>query len=107
MRLPNEAAKAALIAYDSGDVTDPEEREALLQKKLAFYLEFVRSGQIWQAKPELAGHSISIEVVCTQPPTEAMRQVENIGTQDGAVSIPVRVTSDQEFRARLGLKSKN
>ena len=106
MRVPGEATKTALIAYDSGDVTDPQEREMLLQRKLAFYLEYVRSGQFEKANPELAGQAISIEVVCTLPPTDAMRRIENIRDREGTCSIRVNVTSDQEFRSRLGLKPK-
>ena len=106
MRMPGADVRAALIVYDTGDVADPRDREALLQKKLASYLEFVRSGQFGKSNPELAGHPISIEVICSLPPTDAMRQIQNVSDRSGEHSLPVNVTSDQEFRARLGLKPK-
>ncbi|MBL8536611.1 MAG: hypothetical protein JNM59_04340 [Hyphomonadaceae bacterium] len=106
MRVPGEDAKVALVAYDSGDVTEPSEREALLQHKLAFYSEFVRSGQFERANPALAGHLICIEVVCVLPPTDAMRRIESVVDKEGLGFMGVSVTSDQEFRARLGLKQR-
>src|SRR5262245_34358452 len=106
MRVPGDRVSTALIAYDSGDVSEPREREALLQKKLAFYLEYVRSGQFGKGNPDLAEHPVCIEVVCLLPPTKAMLQIESIQDRDATHSIPVNVTSDQEFRARLGLKPR-
>lgn len=106
MRMPGSAGNVALIAYDTEDVPNELEREALLQRKLAFYVEFVRSGQFRTANPELAEHVLSIEVVCVSPPTKGMLQIESIRDRDGKFAIPVKVTTDQEFRSRLGLKPK-
>jgi|GEM_PF-3529950 len=106
MRVPGSTAHAALIAYDTEDVPDEAEREALLGRKLAYYLEFVHSGRFRNAYPELAKHLLSIEVVCLFPPTNGMRQIESIGGREGKCSIPVNVTTDQEFRSRMGLKPR-
>jgi hypothetical protein len=35
-----------------------------------------------------------------------MLQIESIRDRDGKSAIPVNVTTDQEFRSRLGLKPK-
>jgi hypothetical protein len=37
--------RVVLVAYDGGEVSDPQLREQALQKKLMAYLQFVISGQ--------------------------------------------------------------
>lgn len=101
VRMPEDPTRTALVIYDGGEVPEAEEREIALQKKLAAYLEFVASGQFRRTHPDLSDTALSIEVVCLHPPTEGMTQVESIRDSVGRLSLPVNVTSDENFRARF------
>lgn len=104
IRLPGEPARAALLIYDSGEIADDGEREKALQNKLKAYLLFVESGQFTETYPALADAELSVEVVCSIAPTDGMRMIEGVRSPEGSgLFIPVNVTEETEFRARLGL----
>lgn len=103
-RLPGEPARAALLIYDNGEIVDALERESALQKKLAAYLTFVETGQFAETYPTLADAELSVEVVCSVAPTDSMKLIEGVRhPQRSDFFLPVHVTEEAEFRAKLGL----
>lgn len=103
-RLPGEPARAALLIYDNGEIADDCERENALQSKLMSYLLFVESGQFTEAYPTLADAELSVEVVCSVAPTDGMRLIEGVRSPErSGFFMPVNVTEETEFRAKLGL----
>lgn len=77
-RLPGDD-RVALVAVDSGDVTETAEREDAFQKKVAVYFQVVASGQFSRLNPQLADREPFILVVCVNPPTEGMAKVTSVG----------------------------
>ena len=103
-RLPGEPARAVLLIYDNTKMADDREREDALQRKLMSYLLFVESGQFAEAYPALADAQLSVEVVCSISPTHNMRLIEGVrSAESSGIFMPVKVTGEAEFRAKLGL----
>jgi len=94
--------RVVLVAYDGGEVPEPDQREQALQKKLAAYLQFVISGQFARAYPKHLDRDLGIMVVCVNAPTEGMMKIQ--GIRDHAhpeTFLPIEITTDAEFRASL------
>ncbi len=92
-----------LIAFDRGDITDQTERHNLMIAKLTAYAQYVASGDFLEGTPEARGCAVRFCVVCTTAPNEAMLSVEGIKLrQDPAVTIPVVVSTEQDYIAAEG-----
>jgi hypothetical protein len=94
--------RVVLVAYDGGEVPDPQERAQALQKKLMSYLQFVISGQFARTYSQFLDRDICIMIVCLRPPTEEMTKIK--GIRDHAHSetfLPVEIITDAEFREGL------
>ena len=103
-RLPGDPARAVLVIYDNGEITDDCERESALQRRLLSYLLFVNSGQFAKSFPAVADAQLSIEVVCSVAPTDGMMHIEGVrhpGRPD--FFLPVNVAKESDFRAKFGL----
>ncbi|MBN9086278.1 MAG: hypothetical protein J0J01_05180 [Reyranella sp.] len=62
--------RAVLTISDHLDWEDEGEHLLLLQDKLNHYLEFIESGQLAEAKPELRGLPVLIHVAAQHPLSE-------------------------------------
>lgn len=100
-RLPGKESKAALIIDDDGNVSNNFERETALKKKLSTYLLFVKTGQFKQAYPNLTHCDLVVEVVCSTPPINHMKQIDPIAGDE--LALPINVGMEDEFQARVGL----
>jgi hypothetical protein len=66
-----------------------EEHRSVLQRKLERYVDFIRSGQLSEQRPDSTGCSIVIDVILKHPPSEeglsflqsAGKQLEGLGIQ--------------------------
>jgi hypothetical protein len=104
-RLPGSIPRAALVISDNGLIMSDGERETALQRKLSSYMFFVQSGQFREQYPMLAEMELSVEVVCSSPPTRAMKEIGCIThPDDPEFSLAVFVSEEAEFRTRLGLE---
>jgi len=94
--------RVVLVAYDGGEIPDPQQREQALQKKLVAYLQFVISGQFARAYPKYLDRELCILVVCANAPTEGMTKIEGIRDHvHPETFLPVEITTDAEFQASL------
>jgi len=94
--------RVVLVAYDGGEIPDPQLREQALQKKLMAYLQFIISGQFARTYSQFLDRDLSILVVCANTPTDGMERIK--GIRDHAHSetfLPVEITTDADFRASL------
>ena len=97
--------QAVLVAYDAGEVPDPQLREQALQTKLMAYLQFVISGQFARTYPQFLDRELGIMVVCVNAPTEGMKEIKGIRDHAHPENfLPVEITTDAEFRASLKKK---
>lgn len=102
MHLPN-SPRMALIAVDGGEVPESPAREDALAKKLAAYLQYVISGQYAKDHPQHLDKEVCILVMCTQPPTEGMKQISQIGDRRHPETyLSVAVFGEAEFYEFLG-----
>lgn len=68
---------------------DAAEHLSVLQRKLERYVDFIRSGQLAEQRPDSAGRGIVIDVILKHPPSEeglsffrnAGKRLEEIGIQ--------------------------
>ncbi len=102
--LPGEPGRSMLIIYDNGEITDGSERERAFKKKLSPYVLFVRSGQFSDVYPGLSDAVLSIEVVCSLPPTEGMKSIAGMHSRGVSnLFLPVNISEEVEFRRKMGL----
>jgi hypothetical protein len=66
-----------------------EEHRSVLERKLERYVDFIRSGQLAEQRPDSAERAITIDVILKHPPSEeglsffrsAGKQLEELGIQ--------------------------
>jgi hypothetical protein len=91
-----------LIAYDEGDIQDPDERFRLMMEKLATYVHFVASGQFFEQYPDARDKALTITVVCKTPPSDTMICVEGVASREQPdIRVAVEVLSDDQLLAAL------
>jgi hypothetical protein len=71
--------RMTLIVVDAGTTPDPQERFALLVKKLGAYVGYATSPAFRQQYPDIPVNNVTVRVVCAIPPTEEMKQILNVG----------------------------
>jgi len=84
-------------------VPDPIRRYQLLTKKLGTYVNYVASPEFAQQYPDLPPDAVRIWVVCSQPPNEAMSEIQAVRPRgNGGRRVPVVFESWAAFEQRLG-----
>ena len=73
---PSRHAKLTLVAVDGRPHDDADVRFDLLARKLQAYLAYLSDPGFSQKHPGLRPSDALICVVCHDPPTEAMRQIQ-------------------------------
>jgi hypothetical protein len=71
--------KITLVVVDAGTTSDPQERYALLLKKLETYVAYATSGGFREQHPHIPVNNVNVRVICAIPPTEEMTQILTIG----------------------------
>lgn len=65
---------------------------------------FVESGQFAKAYPALTDAEVSVEVVCSVAPTDAMKLIKEVRHPNCFdFVLPVNIAEEPEFRAKFGL----
>lgn len=86
-----------LIVTDEGVTTEPDQRLALLQRKLLTYRQAVMGGELAETCPGAMPGDFFVQVVCELPPTREMRNITHVITQTlPAIEIPVVFTEFPE-----------
>jgi len=68
-----------LVVVDAGTTPDPQERYALLLKKLGTYVGYATSAGFREQYPDIPVNNVTVRVICSIPPTEEMKQILNVG----------------------------
>lgn len=85
--------RIALVIVDAGVTTDPQERFDMLLSKLKAYVNYVMSIKFKEQYLDVRARDVLISVVCRNPPTEAMKRIENVGPSGDRVNrLEVRYT---------------
>lgn len=50
------------------------QRVTELQNKIDAYLQYIDSGQLWEAQPDAVGKRVRLELRCLYPPDEGIRR---------------------------------
>lgn len=87
-----------LVIVDAGTITDETTRFNLFWEKLKVYSHYVMSDDYKKEYPNLTTRDVFIFVVCTEPPTEAMERIRDIGPKGDRVNrIQVRFTTKENL----------
>jgi hypothetical protein len=89
----HETDHAVLTIADSWDWTDEHEHLSALQAKLNAYLEFIESGQVWEACPAAKGRQLRINIVFRFSPPPAATEFLSKAT-DVASELHVSISHD-------------
>ena len=87
-----------LVIVDAGTITDETTRFNLFWEKLKVYSHHVMSEEYKKEYPNLTTRDVFIFVVSTEPPTEAMERIRDIGPKGDRVNrIQVRFTTKENL----------
>ena len=87
-----------LVIVDAGTITDETTRFNLFWEKLKVYSHHVMSEEYKKEYPNLTPRDVFIFVVSTEPPTEAMERIRDIGPKGDRVNrIKVRFTTKENL----------
>ena len=86
---PDNDGRVALCVVDAGITVDPEQRIALLRKKINGYAEAIAFGELRKTYPDHNPDAYYIRVVCARPPTPEMQSIRDVYSSDGKIGIPV------------------
>lgn len=86
--------QAVLVIVDAGTITDPDERFNKFLEKLKVYVHRIMGEDFQKDYPGLTTKDVFIYVLCTTPPTEAMKLIQNVGPSGDRINrIQVRFTT--------------
>lgn len=87
-----------LVIVDGGTTTDETSRHNMFWEKLKVYSHYVMSDDFKKEYPNLTTRDVFIFVVSTEPPTEAMERIRDIGPKGDRVNrIQVRFTTKEKL----------
>ncbi|GAA0682119.1 hypothetical protein ISN75_19875 [Dyella marensis] len=73
--------KVVLLISDHLDWEDEEGHVRLFERKISCYLDFIRSGQIFESLPGAVGFPVRIELVQQYKPSESALRILNAAKQ--------------------------
>lgn len=84
-----------LILYDTGEISDPEEKAKLIGVKLQSYADYIESNQNDGLPPEAGDWR---KRICVITEDNSLRRISSVSpSENPAKIIPVLVYSDQEY----------
>jgi len=93
-----------LVIVDGGTTTDETSRYNMFWEKLKVYSHYVMSDDFKKEYPNLTTRDVFIFVVSTEPPTEVMESIRDIGPKGDRVNrIQVRFTTKEKLSQDISL----
>ena len=97
-----------LFVLDLDHIADEQQRHYQLGQKLICYADYVASGQYREQAPAATPDTLTIRVICQEPPNASMQQITAIATrEEPIIRLPVVFELNSDFRARAAKNQSN
>jgi hypothetical protein len=105
--MPNDH-RVALVIFDLDPIANGQERDRLLQRKLAGYLHYIASGNFKKDHPDTNESDAVIDIVYDYPPAEQVRAIHKLRHRmRPTLAVPVNLLSFDDFCKRYGFLSSS